>query len=111
VVSAGLAATEPGPRRSGTEPLVKPGRRFINWLEGRTAWQFAVIYLFILFPAVLIGGGAVQWWAKGHFDLAFLFGYAGIFAVSTSAAATFARQRRLHRQRSREKRPPSQWWP
>lgn len=87
------------------------GRRFNGWLDRRAAWQFAVIYLSLIFPAVLLGGGAAQWWAKGHFDLALLFSYAGIFAVSTSAAATFARHRRQQRQRSRRQRPPSQWWP
>ena len=87
------------------------GRRFSNWLERRTAWQFAVIYLSLVFPAVLIGGGTAQWQAKGHLDLAFLLSYAGIFAVSTSAAATFARHRRLQRQRAGKQRPPSQWWP
>lgn len=87
------------------------GRRLNNWLERRAAWQFAAIYLAVVFPAVLIGGGAAQWWAKGHFDLAFLFSYAGIFAVSTSAAATFARHRRRQRQRPGKQPPPSQWWP
>lgn len=90
---------------------MKIGHRFSGWLERRTAWQFAVIYLSFVFPVVLIGGGAAQWWSTGHCDLAFLFSYAGIFAVSTSAAATFARQRRLRRQRSGRQRPPNQWWP
>ena len=90
---------------------MKTGHRFSNWLDHRTAWQFAVIYLTFVFPAVLLRGGAAQWWAKGHFDLAFLFSYAGIFAASTSAAATFAQQRRLHRQLAGRQRPPGQWWP
>ena len=54
-----------------------------------------------LFLVILIVGGTVQWLIRGHFDLAFLFGFTGsslfcqccghVFTTATATAATARR--------------------
>lgn len=64
-----------------TVPSVRIARRFSGWLDRRTPWQFALTWAACLFLVILIVGGTVQWLIRGSFDLAFLFGFTGSFAV------------------------------
>jgi hypothetical protein len=90
---------------------VSAGSGFSDWLERRSAWQFAATCAACVFVAGLVVGGATQWVIKGRFDLANLLGYWAALAVATSAGTTLARQQQRRRRRSGKEPSSGQWWP
>jgi hypothetical protein len=67
---------------------VSDGRGFSDWLERRSAWQFAAACTACVFVAGQVVGGATPWVIKGRFDLAYLLGYWAALAVATTAGTT-----------------------
>ena len=65
-----------------------------GWFERRSTWQFALIWVIVMFLASFLGGAAFQEVWKGHIDVIHLVSAGLVAAVLTGIPATYVQRLR-----------------